>query len=333
VSAVPFAVLLVTLVLGSGAWVAGRLARGRVPAPAVTAIAGCGATVAAVALRVDAWLTAAVAGVVGSGEAAVTVATALLFLGPVPVAAAAAHRGAGGRLRTFARGYVLLVGPALAALATAPLFPDGWWLVATVGGLGALVACGAPLVVPRAVGARALTAGERARIAPDARIPVRVLASARPNALAAGLVPGLRAVYVTEGLLARLPPDEAAAVVAHELGHHHRGHVALRVGAVAAFVLPWLGATAAAIPGAFAAGALLAGPYALGLVRLMRWTEHDADAYAAHRADGAALARGLRRLDGGRPRGRLRRLVSPHPAPGERARHLAERRRRTTGPP
>jgi hypothetical protein len=50
-------------------------------------------------------------------------------------------------------------------------------------------------------------------------------------------------------------------------------------------------------------------------------------------ADGAAFARGLRRLDGGRPRGRLRRLVSPHPAPGERARHLAERRRRSTGPP
>lgn len=163
---------------------------------------------------------------------------------------------------------------------------------------------------------------------PDARVTVRVLASAHPNALAAGLPPGLRAVYVTEGLLARLPPEETAAVVAHELGHHHRGHVALRVGAVAAFVLPWLGATAAAIPGAFGAGALLAGPYALGLVRLMRWTEHDADAYAARRTDGAALARGLRRLDGGRPRGRLGRLLSPHPTPGERAGHLAERRHR-----
>jgi Zn-dependent protease with chaperone function len=181
------------------------------------------------------------------------------------------------------------------------------------------VASATPLVVGRVAGARPLTPTERTHVGPPADATVRVLDVRRPNAFAAGLAPGPRVVFVTEGLIDRLPPAAAAAVIAHEVGHHRRHHVALRLSAVGAFVLPWLGATAAGLTGAFPLGCVLAVPYGLGLVRLMRWTEHDADAYAARHADGAALAAGLRILDGGRPRGPVARLLSPHPAPAERA--------------
>lgn len=311
------------------AWLGGRFARchagrdratpdRRTPA-LVSAGTGLGAALTAVTLGLDDRVAAAIAPPSASGDVAVTLATVLLFLGPVPAVAGAAHAGAGGSLRGFARGYSLLVGPALVAVAAAPLFPDGWLLVGTVASIGALVALTAPLVVRRIVGARPLSRTERARLAPDADETVLVLDIRRPNAFAAGLPPGPRVVLVTEGLLDRLPPAAAAAVVAHEVGHHRRHHVALRLGAVAVFVLPWLGTTATGVPGAFSVGCLLAVPYALGLVRLMRWTEHDADEYAARHADGEALATGLRLLAGDHPRGLVARALSPHPSLAERA--------------
>jgi STE24 endopeptidase len=67
---------------------------------------------------------------------------------------------------------------------------------------------------------------------------------------------------------------------------------------VAAYVLPWLGATALGVPGAFPAGLVLLVPATLAILRLVRWTEYDADAYAARRAGADALADGLRRLGG-----------------------------------
>jgi STE24 endopeptidase len=118
------------------------------------------------------------------------------------------------------------------------------------------------------------------------------------NALAAGLLPGLRCVFVTERLVTTLTERELAAIVTHELGHHRRRHVALRLGAVAAFVLPWLATTALEMPGAFEVGLLLAAPVTLGIVRLVRWTEYDADAYAAGRVGGEAMGDALRRLVG-----------------------------------
>ncbi len=45
------------------------------------------------------------------------------------------------------------------------------------------------------------------------------------NAMAIGLVPGLRWVLVSDDLLRDLPPDQVRAVVAHELGHHRCGHL------------------------------------------------------------------------------------------------------------
>lgn len=45
------------------------------------------------------------------------------------------------------------------------------------------------------------------------------------NALALGIVPGMRWVLVSRDLLADLPPDQIRAVVGHELGHHRHRHL------------------------------------------------------------------------------------------------------------
>jgi STE24 endopeptidase len=63
-------------------------------------------------------------------------------------------------------------------------------------------------------------------------------------------------------------------------------------------VLPWLGATALGVPGAFLAGLVLLVPATLAIFRLVRWTEYDADAYAARLTGADALAGALRRLGG-----------------------------------
>jgi Zn-dependent protease with chaperone function len=302
------------------AFLGGRVARRRLPPLATVLLAGVATALVAAGTGT---VTALAETLPLGADVATTLATLLVYAGPVPAAVLAAGIGVGYDPRRLARGYAIVVGPALVALASAPLFPGGWWLVAAVAAVGTLLAAGTPVLLPRVVPTRELTAGERAAVG-DLGVPVRVLSSTRPNALAAGLVPGARVVFLTEGLLARLPPDELRAVAAHEVGHHHHRHVALRLGAVAVFVLPWLAATAEGVPGAFAAGCVLAVPWTLGLFRLMRHTERVADRYAADRTGGAALARGLSRLTGAPPRGgarplrRLRRLFSPHPPLAER---------------
>lgn len=309
------------------AFLGGRAAQRRLQPVAVVVLAGVATALVVAGSGAGVALETALP---VDGELATTLATLVVYTGPVPAAVLAAGAGVGLDPRRLATGYAVVVGPALAVLATAPLFPDGWWLVAGVAAVGTLLAAGTPVVLPRVVPTRDLTPGERAAVG-DLGVPVRVLSSARPNALAAGLVPGARVVFLTEGLLARLPPDELRAVAAHEVGHHHHSHVALRLGAVAVFVLPWLAATAEGVPGAFLAGCLLAGPWTLGLFRLMRHTERVADGYAADRTDAAALARGLSRLGGAPARdppgwlGRVRGLFSPHPP-------LAERTDRLTHP-
>lgn len=59
------------------------------------------------------------------------------------------------------------------------------------------------------------------------RAPLRVWPTrgVMANAVALGLLPGLRALVVTDGLLERLREDEVLAVVAHELGHFRRWHL------------------------------------------------------------------------------------------------------------
>lgn len=116
------------------------------------------------------------------------------------------------------------------------------------------------------------------------------------NAAVAGMVRGLRFVFLTDGLLARLTPHEVEAVVRHELGHIAGRHMLLRMlllglplalaaaiehsfpGTLAASsrVLSSLGMSqslqvALLLPAGLAAYAVLVvGSYS-------KWLEHDAD--------------------------------------------------------
>lgn len=314
------AVRLVALSAGTDPRTARRLRRAG-PVFALVLAAGWGVVVGTDA-HVAAWAADAIHTFVPVGpDLPPTLGTLALFCGPVPLAAYAAYRGvdaahatdaavrssgnegeslrpAGrGSLRGFIAGYAVIVGPAIGLTALAPAVPDGWWLVAGVALVGFLLAAGAPLFVRRMVRTRPLTATERAAIPSD--VPVHVLLTGRggpANALAAGVLPGLQCVYVTERLLEALPSHEAAAIVTHEVGHHRRRHVPIRLGVVAAYVLPWLGATALAIPGAFLVGLVLLVPATLLIFGVVRWTEYDADAYAARHARAGAMRDALRRL-------------------------------------
>ena len=82
------------------------------------------------------------------------------------------------------------------------------------------------------------------------------------NAAVVGLLPRFRYVFLTDGLLQILAPDEVEAVFAHEAGHARRGHVPIFLGytgllALAAFlpgtVLGPLEALSAEIPEVFRA--------------------------------------------------------------------------------
>jgi STE24 endopeptidase len=302
VAAVGFTIArLVAVAAGPAPVVARRLRRGGGGFGLLLGVAVGGAV--GTDTHVAGWLRGAVAGL--GPDVYPTLGTFALFCGPVALTAYAVYRGADaavdeGSFAGFARGYGVLVGPALVVTLLTPAIPDGWWLAAGVAGVGLLVAALSPLAVRQLVPHRPLSAAE-ARALPSVDLPVYVLETGPrgpANALAAGLLPGLRCVFVTERLLATLTRRELAAIVTHELGHHRRRHVALRLGAVAAFVLPWLATTALAVPGAFEAGLLLAMPATLGNVRLVRWTEYDADAYAAGRVGGEAMGDALRRLVG-----------------------------------
>ena len=60
------------------------------------------------------------------------------------------------------------------------------------------------------------------------------------NAAVAGLLPQVRYVFLTDGLLARLDEDEIEAVFGHEIGHVRHHHLLLRVLAMIAPVSLWL---------------------------------------------------------------------------------------------
>jgi len=194
----------------------------------------------------------------------------------------------------------------------------GLWIAAGVVAAGIVFASLPQLLAPLVAPVRDLTPNERSRFDLPPGEPVKVVANdGRANAFAAGVLPGFRAVFVTTGLLRQLTAPELRAIVAHERGHHRRRHVTLRLGSVVLFVAPWLVATATGVPGGFRAGLLALVPAVLLICWLGRWTEYDADAYAARRIGGPPLASALERVHGDtRPsaeRRRLTGLLSTHP--------------------
>ncbi len=227
---------------------------------------------------------------------------------------------------------------ALASVLVAPaFFVVGAWLAAPSGRPSLLAVAGASAVIvvsmpPLAVRfgpLRPPTHEEAAAIPACAHgLRVRVVETGRhpvANAVAAGVLPGARYVFVTDALFRTLDADATAAVVAHEVGHHRRGHVPARFLATGVALAPlFLAATGvldALVPAVAASVALL-----LAVGPLVRWTEFDADAYAAARVGSPAMERALATLaDRGLvpvDRSRLARLFSFHPAIGRRVDRL-----------
>ncbi|MGB5756178.1 MAG: M48 family metalloprotease [Acidimicrobiales bacterium] len=155
-----------------------------------------------------------------------------------------------------------------------------------------------------------------ANLAQQAGMPMPTVAISpdlQPNAFATGRGPNHAVVCATEGLLAELPPDELAAVMAHELMHvKHRdiliGSVAAAIATAISFVANMaMWATAfgggddddSPNPLALLATALLA-PIAASLMQMAisRSREFDADRGAAELlGSGEPLARALRRIE------------------------------------
>jgi STE24 endopeptidase len=231
--------------------------------------------------------------------------------------------------RRYLEGAAFLTGPAF--------FVVGAWLVGPPGlpGVGVLaVAVFVLLALLPPLGAlvgpvRTLTPAEAA-VVPDSSqgLRVRVVETGRKpvaNALAAGVVPGLRYVFVTDALFETLDGAAAAAVLAHEAGHHRRGHVVARFGATTLALAP-LFLAASGVLADVLVPALLSAALLLAVGPAVRWTEYDADAYAARAVGGPAMERALQTLaDRGllpTEHSRVFGLVALHPPVGERLARL-----------
>ncbi len=135
------------------------------------------------------------------------------------------------------------------------------------------------------------------KVADDSRVRLRRLFVWRTggtliNGAAVGILPGLRFVLLTDGLLDNLSLDQVRAVAAHEFGHIRRAHLPWLVLAMLACVLSlvtlltWLGrwvhafAPHAETPAEFVAGgaAVVCGLWLFGFVS--RRFEWQADAFA-----------------------------------------------------
>ncbi|MFC7045020.1 M48 family metalloprotease [Halobacteriaceae archaeon GCM10025711] len=272
-------------------------------------------------------------------------AAASVFLGPVMLATLAVHLAThparttvyGGHatypetLRTFLVRFLALMVPVFALVGVMLAVPHGWPRVAVVAAAGPVFVAAAPFVLLVLFDGRRLTAPERERIGDLAdAAPVRVVsgpASSIGSAFVTGLVPGRQYVFLTEPLLASLPSGELRSVVAHEVGHVRRHHLPLRFTPVWLFVVGWMAALEFGVEHALVGGVVLGVPVALASMRLVWWTEFDADAYAAAHTGTASVADALRRLgaqhllatDAGLFRGRLAR----HPPIGQRIDRLA----------
>jgi STE24 endopeptidase len=226
----------------------------------------------------------------------------------------------------------------LAAVLVAPaLFVVGVWLAAPSGttslvavvSAAVLVAVALPPLAARFGPVRAPTDAEAAVVPACADgLRVRVVETGShpvANAVAAGVLPGSRYVFVTDALFRTLDAGATTAVIAHEVGHHRRGHVVARFLATGLALAP-IFLVANGVVDAFVPALVLSFVLLLAVGPLVRWTEFDADAFAAAHVGDAAMERALATLaDRGlvpTEHSRFARLVSFHPAVGRRRSRL-----------
>lgn len=232
-------------------------------------------------------------------------------------------------VRRFAAVVAFLLAPAfvvVAAWLAAPAGLPGIWavlgaVIVVVALLPPVVARFGPVRPPSTAEATLIPAcadGLRVRVVETDRHPVA-------NAVAAGILPGYRYVFVTDALLHTLDAEATAAVLAHEAGHHDRHHVVGRLLASGVALAP-LFLSATGVVDAFVPAVVLSGVLLLAIGPLVRWTEFDADAYAARHVGAQAMERALATLaDRGLlpvERPRVVALVSLHPAVGRRVARL-----------
>lgn len=185
-----------------------------------------------------------------------------------------------------------------------------WWELWAVVAAGLAAATVAPAVISRTRRSSPLDPAAAEAVAAAGVPPERVVvldAGDGVAAFAAGLAPRFGRVFVTERLVRDLPPAEVAAVTCHEYAHLARRHVPLRLAVPVGFALAWITAASSTPGSGFVVGLALLVPTVLSSLWVNRWSEFDADAYAAGRLGGASLANALRRLaaaghvtDGGR---------------------------------
>ncbi|MFC7212844.1 M48 family metalloprotease [Saliphagus sp. GCM10025334] len=132
---------------------------------------------------------------------------------------------------------------------------------------------------------------ERLAAAADVDIRFRLVDDDRSSALASGIVPGLRTVFVSDSLRIRLEATEFEAVVIHELGHVQRRHLERR-----AF---WHAALVAAMLLTFVHSFLFA-PVVFVLLYTSKRRElaheYEADAFAAATTSASAMRDALERI-------------------------------------
>lgn len=137
-----------------------------------------------------------------------------------------------------------------------------------------------------------------------------------PNAAVAGLSPRYRFVYITRYLLELFTPAQIRGVVAHELGHLRLGHVASYMVYSINLVLISVAYKLyliAYLPEFYADSNLATliemlvflGIFALSFTALARYSEYQADAFAAEITEPESLASGLETLNN---------MVMPPPA-------------------
>lgn len=149
-----------------------------------------------------------------------------------------------------------------------------------------------------------------AQLAQNAGLPmpaVYVLATEQPNAFATGRNPQNAAVAVTQGLLANMPREELAGVIAHELAHiRNRDTLTMTVTATLAGAIAMMGNMLMFSGGREDRGggigavlAMLVAPLAAGLVQMAisRTREYEADREGAEiSGQPLALANALARI-------------------------------------